>query len=131
MDCPACGELLVAIEFEAVEVDYCAACHGIWLNAGEIELLTGHPAALDAAPRTDAPNEASRRCPECRRRMDKCTTSDSRPVTFDRCRSGHGLWFDRGELTTVLEQQPANEREARVVAFLREIFPDEGVRREG
>lgn len=57
--------------------------------------------------------------------MDKATTNDARPVTFDVCRSGHGLWFDRGELVTILEQQPLNDDEAKVLTFLHELFPQE------
>lgn len=125
MECPACGKALVSLEYESVEVDYCAACGGIWLNAGELELLTGRDAPLETAPRTSALREATRRCPECRRRMDKATTNDARPVTFDLCRSGHGMWFDRGELVTVLEQQPLNDGEARVLTFLHALFPQD------
>lgn len=125
MECPACGTTLVSLEYESVEVDYCAACQGVWLNAGELELLTGRPAPLETAPRTREAREAARRCPECRRRMDKATTNDARPVTFDVCRSGHGVWFDRGELVTILEQQPLNDEEAKVLTFLHDLFPQE------
>ena len=40
--CPKCDGTLGAIAFENVEIDRCANCHGVWFDAGELELLTGH-----------------------------------------------------------------------------------------
>ena len=37
--CPKCGLELVEVEREAVKVDVCKACSGIWLDAGELEAL--------------------------------------------------------------------------------------------
>ena len=37
--CPACGQPLIALELEGVEIDYCAACGGVWLDAGELRTL--------------------------------------------------------------------------------------------
>ena len=33
---------MIALELAEVEVDYCTACGGIWLDAGELELLLGN-----------------------------------------------------------------------------------------
>lgn len=45
--CPACGGLMDDEHFEGVEakttVDVCTTCHGIWLDAGELDAI----AALD------------------------------------------------------------------------------------
>jgi hypothetical protein len=39
MKCPKCGHDLAEKAFSAVKVDICTACQGMWLDAGELELL--------------------------------------------------------------------------------------------
>lgn len=39
--CPKCEGTLVEITFEGVQIDRCNKCHGVWLDAGELERLTG------------------------------------------------------------------------------------------
>ena len=39
MKCPKCGGDLVEREFSGVKVDVCPADNGMWLDAGELELL--------------------------------------------------------------------------------------------
>ena len=34
---------MITLELEDVEIDYCTECGGIWLDAGELELLLGEP----------------------------------------------------------------------------------------
>ncbi|MGH7930945.1 MAG: zf-TFIIB domain-containing protein [Candidatus Binatia bacterium] len=37
MKCPKCGEPLKERTFQKITIDQCTACHGIWLDAGELE----------------------------------------------------------------------------------------------
>jgi len=39
MNCPVCKDSMVVLELEQVEIDYCTGCEGVWLDAGELELL--------------------------------------------------------------------------------------------
>ena len=39
MKCPKCGGELQEKQFEHVMIDQCPSCQGIWLDAGEMELL--------------------------------------------------------------------------------------------
>ena len=40
--CATCeGVILDRVQFDSVEIDKCPSCNGIWLDAGELELLTG------------------------------------------------------------------------------------------
>lgn len=41
IQCPKCEGTLVEITFEGVQIDRCNKCHGVWLDAGELERLTG------------------------------------------------------------------------------------------
>lgn len=46
MKCPKCGSDLEEINYNDVMIDRCIACKGIWLDAGELELLTEGEARL-------------------------------------------------------------------------------------
>ena len=37
MKCPKCGESLAEETFQSIVIDRCTGCHGIWLDAGELE----------------------------------------------------------------------------------------------
>jgi hypothetical protein len=39
MRCPKCGGQLVTEEFHRLQVDRCPDCHGVWLDAGEIDAV--------------------------------------------------------------------------------------------
>lgn len=41
LSCPKCDGTLVEINFEEVQIDRCNKCHGVWLDNGELERLTG------------------------------------------------------------------------------------------
>lgn len=40
MHCPKCGQLLMEMELKGVKIDRCMNCHGLWLDAGELEQLS-------------------------------------------------------------------------------------------
>jgi len=40
MKCPKCGMELIALDYKGIEVDKCAECEGIWLDAGELETVS-------------------------------------------------------------------------------------------
>lgn len=128
MECPACKETLIVLEYDQVEVDYCVACQGIWLDAGELELLFGDRTMTDGFLRAGDPKasegEKPRPCPICDKPMGKRVTGGEKPVVYDQCTRGDGIWFDQGELQTVLEHgSPAAGGDA-VGAWLREMFPE-------
>lgn len=39
MKCPKCGANLTTVDRDHVSVDACPECGGVWLDAGELELL--------------------------------------------------------------------------------------------
>ena len=54
MKCPTCSDTpLVMAERQGVEIDYCPACRGIWLDRGELDKLLDRASA--AAPGVVAP----------------------------------------------------------------------------
>ena len=40
--CPKCEGRLIEVSLEGVQIDRCNKCHGVWLDAGELETLTKH-----------------------------------------------------------------------------------------
>jgi Zn-finger nucleic acid-binding protein len=108
MDCPVCKNAMITMELKDIEIDYCTGCKGIWLDAGELELLLGNSAKskeLLGSFKSSNVNEAPRKCPICRKKMEKVTVGRDKPeLLLDRCGRGDGLWFDRGELNTVIDK---------------------------
>jgi Zn-finger nucleic acid-binding protein len=42
MRCPKCGGNLLTETFHGVPIDRCTDCHGIWLDADEIDAVVAH-----------------------------------------------------------------------------------------
>jgi Zn-finger nucleic acid-binding protein len=126
MKCPACRKPLVVVERESIEVDWCPSCHGVWFDAGELELLAGKAGKRLEPGLIGTPagkiEEALRRCPRCRHKMEKVAPTGDKALVLDRCVE-HGLWFDAGELSALMRRlaDRAGE-EAAVIGFLNETF---------
>ncbi|MDD4052428.1 MAG: zf-TFIIB domain-containing protein [candidate division Zixibacteria bacterium] len=125
MNCVACKNPMVVLELNQVEIDYCLSCHGIWLDAGELEALldnSGEAARLLQATAALAKGEPGRRrCPICRKRMLAANTPAPTPVEIDYCSRNHGLWFDRGELEEVVKFIEGGDT-GKILHLLRDMF---------
>ncbi len=135
MKCPACSNLMIVVEHENIELDYCTDCSGVWFDAGELELLLetmeleGSSLSLDSiltSPEAKS-SEKKRKCPICRQKMKKATVGHEPEVLIDACQRGDGLWFDEGEvgqLITQLSDKPSQvtDSQGRVITFLGEVF---------
>ncbi len=108
MLCPACREPMVIVEVEGVELDACPSKHGLWFDKqeiGQLYHLAGAPEGLEHLEEqlhAQADQRRRRRCPRCRAPMELVVGPDDESVVLDRCRRGHGLWFDRGEVEALL-----------------------------
>ena len=40
MRCPKCGMELIEIDYKGIKVDKCSGCEGIWLDAGELDVIS-------------------------------------------------------------------------------------------
>ena len=135
MKCPACNNLMIVVEHEDIELDYCTDCSGVWFDAGELELLLesmeleGSSLSLDSiltSPEAKS-SEKKRKCPICRQKMKKATVGHEPEVLIDACQRGDGLWFDKGEvgqLITQLADKPSEKADSqgRIITFLGEVF---------
>ena len=128
MDCPVCEVPMIVFELDEIETDYCTECKGIWLDAGELEILLEDAEATQRLLASFAPattDEAHRPCPICRKPMQKALIGHGdEAVLIDRCPKAHGLWFDRGELVEVLKQG-ALDPDGKVARLLNDMYhPD-------
>jgi hypothetical protein len=119
---------MVVLELDKVEIDYCPGCEGVWLDAGELEILLEgseqRDVFLDSFAIQEKSGEKKRKCPICRKKMDKISFgsgSGDRKITIDECRKKHGIWFDKGELKRVLTEGGLQSHH-RVLELLREVF---------
>jgi Zn-finger nucleic acid-binding protein len=120
---------MIVLELDEVEIDHCTSCGGIWLDAGELELLLGDPAHRDhflsSFEADKVAEEKSRRCPICRKKMEKVSAGANGKVRIDRCRKNDGIWLDEGELEEIL-QMGSLGKDDRVLALLKEMFAKKG-----
>ena len=101
---------MIVLELEQVEVDYCLGCKGLWLDAGELELLIekagGSTDSLTeiVSAGGQVPKSDIRKCPKCASKMTQPTVpaGGDRNVTIDICPKEHGIWLDNGELRDLI-----------------------------
>lgn len=125
MDCPVCREAMIVLELDEVEIDYCADCGGIWLDAGELELLLADGAEKDSLLSSFQPDkkntEIKRRCPICLKKMEKVLCGRDTRILIDKCRKNDGIWFDKGELEDLIEMASLDKNN-RILNLLKEMF---------
>jgi hypothetical protein len=117
---------MITLELDDVEIDYCTGCSGIWLDAGELEVLLGEPgrakSLLDAFKVDSRGTEKARKCPICDKKMQKIIVGSSAPpLRIDKCGRGDGLWFDKGELRDIFERAQL-DRDSKILKLLTNMF---------
>jgi Zn-finger nucleic acid-binding protein len=123
--CPACNEPMVVFELDGVEIDRCLKCAGTWLDSGELDRLAGGgtPDRMGAAiAGATGGRKAERRCVRCSARMEEITVQG---VNIDRCPRGHGLWFDKSEMETLIAAFRDGDGGA-MARLLGELHPKKG-----
>ena len=126
MDCPVCkDEPMIVLELNEVEIDYCLNCKGIWLDAGELELLLGTNSKteefLSSFTLDTQTKEKKLKCPVCTKKMEKILTVGNKKVRFDKCKANHGVWFDADELEDILKMATLGN-DNRVLQLFRDMF---------
>ena len=125
MICPVCKDPMIVLELDQVEIDFCASCEGIWLDSGELELLLEseqeRERLLKSFKEDKLTKEKSYSCPICGKRMKKVLVGDKVEVLIDKCKKDHGLWFDKGELNSVVVNSSEN-KENKIINLLKQMF---------
>lgn len=134
MLCPVCKDPMIVLELEQVEVDYCTHCAGVWLDAGELELLLEtdeeRERLINLFKEAAEVKEKSYNCPICGKQMKKSEIGEKGKVVVDKCRKNHGIWFDKGELKKVVEFGSVN-KENKIINLLKDMFENSSLKNGG
>ncbi|MCB9250210.1 MAG: zf-TFIIB domain-containing protein [Ignavibacteriales bacterium] len=116
---------MIVLEFEEIETDFCTNCEGIWLDAGELELLLENSSEKDelikSFSKAKKNKKKKRRCPICHKKMEKTRVSDDKDIVLDECKHGHGLWFDKGEILEVIKEGSVNKHNS-IIQVLEDMY---------
>lgn len=125
MNCPVCREPMIVLELDEVEIDHCISCGGIWLDAGELELLLEDSDEKDKLLSSfeieKNTKEKGRKCPICLKRMEKILCGTDKRVLVDKCRRNDGIWFDEGELEEIIKMGNF-DKDNKVLNLLKDMF---------
>jgi Zn-finger nucleic acid-binding protein len=116
---------MITLELAEVEIDHCIDCGGIWLDAGELEMLLGEPEKsrqlLNLFEIDSNCAEKPRRCPICDKKMQKIIVGKAPALLIDKCIKGDGLWFDKGELGDIVDKAQL-DKDNKIQQLLAEMF---------
>jgi Zn-finger nucleic acid-binding protein len=110
--CPVCGAELAVKYFASIEIQWCAACGGFWVQRGRFgdvlkrymsHMAQQHDAKCGRRKRVNPRTleEPGRTCPLCGRAMSKLNYAYNSNVIVDLCGNCNGLWVDRGEVEKI------------------------------
>jgi Zn-finger nucleic acid-binding protein len=121
LTCPICEKTLAEAKSDEWTVQLCESCGGVWLTAANLHRLEQlHDyqsagvltpgASIDRQRQLGQPDLRAgiqdakpvyRHCPRCQRQMARRRYQRVSGVVVDEC-MGHGVWFDSGELKSVI-----------------------------
>jgi len=111
-NCPRCKTEMVSKQLGDAVLLECSRCLGLWLNVATFERICADreqqsevlgAATLATSDRTIAAGKVSYiPCPECSQLMNRANFASCSGVIVDLCKK-HGIWFDRDELSRIIE----------------------------
>ncbi len=114
LKCPRCAVDMSSVMIGAAPMRECGRCEGLWLDTPVFQLICAHreqqSAVLGegsvAAAHQTAPASAEKvryvPCPHCGQLMNRINFASCSGVIVDVCK-GHGTWFDRDELSAIVQ----------------------------
>ena len=118
MKCPRDETELKIEHYKGIEVDHCPACHGRWLDYGELDDLEAL-AAPDEDTRHATVEFAKRpselKCPLCEKQM-RAFNSRAYNLELDTCEAAPGSWLDVGDDGRVHDTMHARGRRRSIEA---------------
>lgn len=145
--CPVCKEKLLEKEYEAVPIDLCFKCGGVWLDDDELyQIAERREAAFSEEEKVEALQEQMQspqatdlieeiKCAICGALMKRSAYACTSGVIIDRCPHGHGTWLDKGEVDKVQiyaeqSEELGDEELAEYTRLLNQVRLDYEKRRE-
>ena len=134
MLCPRCKDKEPHSTFtkQGVEVDFCQACEGIWLDKGEIYHFTKAPTYLKYNIEEALKNQrlSEKLSPKTKEPMVSITLFDT--LTVEYCLKTGGLWLDGGELDKLpgIESKKFNITLDKKIVYEEEIKPEIDIQKD-
>jgi len=111
--CPRCHVEMKAVAIGSTSVRECDQCFGLWLDVPSFEKICADREeqaavlgmASPAPQRSVGPTDGRvsyAPCPECAQLMNRVNFARCSGVVVDICK-GHGTWFDKDELSRIVE----------------------------
>ncbi len=110
--CPRCKAEMRVVAIGDSKVLECSSCLGLWLNTQSFEKICTDreqdAAVLGAASLANVDRTVPQTkvnyvpCPECSQLMNRANFARCSGVIIDLCMQ-HGIWFDRDELSRIVE----------------------------
>lgn len=105
--CPRCGSPLTQEGRDAMTLDLCPTCGGLWLDKGEFHTMTAESTVYRDVklteqyqrPRIEV-NDRYLMCVRCGKLMTRKNFGKVSGVIIDEC-GRHGVWLDGGELEKI------------------------------
>src|SRR5436190_23699314 len=111
-NCPRCKTEMRVVAIGSSKVLECASCLGLWLDTQSFERVCAdqeqHAAILGNASIGSLDRSTLQAkvnyvpCPECSQLMNRANFARCSGVIIDLCKQ-HGIWFDRNELSRIVE----------------------------
>lgn len=123
MQCPNCKkQVLLIMEYNNIELDFCPECLGVWLDAEELQWILGAEFDEQSLFTRSTTSEVKKKCPRCSANMQKFSLPENNHIIYDTCPNQHGFWFDRGELETLIHELPEFPGTYSFLQWLTEVF---------
>ena len=109
--CPRCQSEMVSVTIGSATVLECERCLGLWVDVSSFEKICAdreqQSAVLGIASHAPADAHETSKvnyvpCPECSQLMNRMNFARCSGVIVDVCKE-HGTWFDRDELSRIVE----------------------------
>lgn len=114
LKCPRCKTKMSSIILGAMAMRECELCVGLWVEVAAFEQICANreqqsavlgaalPAPAHQPPSSDAEKIRYVPCPQCSQLMNRINFARCSGVIVDVCK-GHGTWFDRDELSGIVQ----------------------------
>jgi len=137
LKCPRCKTEMSSITLGTMAMRECEQCIGLWVEVAAFEKIcadreeqsavlgTASPAPAHQARSTDSASVRYVPCPQCGQLMNRINFARCSGVIVDFCK-GHGTWFDRDELSGIVQfirgggLEIARQKEKTEIEFQRE-----------
>jgi len=112
LKCPRCRRDMASIELGAEALRECETCGGLWLEVAAFAKICASREEQSAVLGGASPAPAHQvsgedkiqyvPCPQCSQLMNRINFARCSGVIVDVCK-GHGTWFDRDELSQIIQ----------------------------